>query len=186
METVKKTVPSSCLAPLFVLDKEMEPYPDPFRLQGHVVMKVNYSDYVDFCKTALDKVDYLATPTATLKSYILHKDTSSLYSAFVKDMAIAISKEIHYAEAQAKAGTRYIHFCYGVEEYTQDKIDSLFEQVGFQVGNILRQYMASKGFAIPNVISRYNVKQWQYAVVMYLYGSNGCNPWMLGGGVSWE
>ena len=104
-----KVVFNDNLAPLLLLDKDMEPVPEPFRMQGNVLLLVPFSEYISFIDFYLDKVNYLSTPTHLLKQYVNDKNLDKLYQSFLMDMAFAVAKELHYAEAHQKDATFIVH-----------------------------------------------------------------------------
>lgn len=176
MKTLKD-VGYGCLAPLLVLDKEMEPIPDPFRMQKNVAFIVSFSEYVKFIDYSLGRVDYLATPTRLLKSYRAKHDNDSLYAAYLRDIAFSVAKELHYAETYKKEAAMIVHEKYGAEEIPYTDIERMFKDTHALTENRLRSYMSSHNFPLPISFRDCNQSYWQYANVLLFFSIAPGNSW---------
>lgn len=164
------------LAPLYVLRKDLEETPDPFRLQGNkITFVVPFLEYQRFVKTNLRSADYLATPTKDLLMYIKTGDTVKLYASYLKDMAVAICKELHYAEAYNSDATHYMHKSDGDTYYDQEFMHKVTLQSNLQ--EQLRQYMSTHGFPLPKTFKSDNHPLWEYANTLYYFSYYGYNEW---------
>ena len=164
------------LAPLYILDKELEIEPDPFRLQGDKInFTVPFSAYKMFVSRCLRNADYLATPTKELLNYSRLDDNVKLYASYLKDMAIAICKELHYAEKYLKDGTHYKHKSNGSQLFDRKFIHEVYLITDLE--DSLRYYMASKDYPLPRDFREKNQELWEYANTLYYFSYNGCNQW---------
>lgn len=164
------------LAPLYILNKELEETPDPFRLQGDkITFIVPYNEYKRFVSRCLREVDYLATPTKDLLSYYKSGNEDELYSSYLRDMAVAICKELHYAESCGKDGTLYRHKSDG--EIVRDCEYLHKVTVESDKKTQLRAYMSEHGFPLPMYFREKNHKLWEYANTLYYSSYYGRGEW---------
>lgn len=164
------------LAPLYLLNKSLEQKPDPFRLQGDkITFIVPFIEYKRFVHNCLREVDYLATPTRQLLRYVREDNTMSLYSCYLKDMAIAICKELHYAEQFGKDATHYKHKSDGEIIYSRENIKELFQLSPCQ--SDLRAYMQAHEYPLPKDFRVANHDLWEYANALYYLAQVGAKEW---------
>lgn len=170
---ITSDVGSDSLAALLLLERDFEPTPEVFRCQPTVIFYVDFQEYINFCSSYLGKTDYLTTPSRELqklvREYRLGSESAknSLFSAFLKDMAFAVCKELHFAEALGKGATNIVHVTESRVLLTQGDIDKYFVNVAERVFPILLSRLANKGYALPSQISARNAHLFKYAVVMY-------------------
>ena len=174
-----KSVMSDNLAPILLLDKEMEETPEPFRMQKNVLLIVSFSEYLKFIDNYLDKVDYLSTPTSMLKQYIMHNDTTRLYSSFLADMAYAVAKELHYAEKYKKSATMLVHDVSDAKVNSLSDIENMYKDIRNFTENNLHQYMGAKDFALPKFFNKDNDILWHYANVLLFFSMAPGKPWIF-------
>ena len=164
------------LAPLFLLDKTFEEKPDPFRLQGDRVMFIiPFNEYKLFIAKYLGTVDYLATPTKTLKAYLNTQNDIELYRAYMKDVAVAIGKELYYSETYGKSATHYKHLSDGNQTYTKEDLFSIYKMIGNQTA--FRDYLSSHDFKLPNSFMDSNFDLWVYSNVLYFFSQSISIEW---------
>lgn len=164
------------LAPLYILNKNLELTPDPFRLQGDkITFIVPFREYRKFIQKCLRDVDYLYTPTRKLLEYDKTDNKSALYSSYLKDMAIAVCKELHYAEVAKKDATHYRHMSNGIVSLNQDYMHEVTLESNLQ--NQLRTYMSSHDFPLPRYFRTNNNSLWEYANTLYYLAYNGGGEW---------
>jgi hypothetical protein len=166
-------VSADAMTTLFLTDKTLEPIPEPIRMQPSVRLIVSFSEYIDFCRTWLqgkDK-DYLSTPTAAIRKFLEEDNEAELIKCFYKDMAIAIGKELHYAEKYKKPRTAFYHtidnptkwltvgeICTTVDQYTPVGISFLYP------------YLAARQFHLPATVQTENFFMWSYMIVLGWFG----------------
>lgn len=166
------------LAPVLLLDRYYESKPDPFRLQGNrVVFTIPFVEYKNFIKFCLRAVDYLATPTKTLRSLEVRNKDNLLYSCYMKDIACAIAKELFYAEKAKKAASYYRHCSDGVHVYNVEEVEKLYSTITTE--REFRDYLDSKGYTIPKNVSDINSILWKYANVLYSMSRTVVDEWEI-------
>ena len=164
------------LAPLYILNKNFESTPDPFRLQGDkITFVVPFREYRRFIQKCLREVDYLSTPTKVLLKYDKDNDTQSLYRSYLRDMAIAICKELHFAEKLDKDATHYRHSSNGTVSLGQDYMHTV--TLASDLQGQLRDYMKSFDFPLPKTFRINNNNLWEYANTLYYLSYSGCGEW---------
>jgi hypothetical protein len=169
-----KSVTSDALASLLLLEKELEPTPEPFRCQPNMQFAVDFEEYVTFCTNFLGRADLLYTPYQKLhqltREYRLGSDGAKreLWSAFLKDMAFAVLKELYWAESFGKGASSIIHT---VQDCTtmlsEQDINLYFAKVKEVILPRAVSHFTSKGYVYPPQISVKNVKHFKYAVTMF-------------------
>ena len=170
------TVSYTNLAPLFLLDRSFEEKPDPFRLQGDKVMFViPYNEYKLFIDKCLGEVDYLATPTKLLKEYLNTRDEIQLYRSYMREVAIAIGKELFYAEEANKSASHYQHRSDGSLTYTREDIYGIYKYIDTE--KVFRGYMESHDFKLPKYFKSENQDLWFYANVLYFFSNSVSVQW---------
>lgn len=174
-----KQVGNDNLAPILLLDKEMEEIPEPFRMQNNVLLIVSFNEYLAFIKNYLDKVDYLSTPTSMLKRYVDRNDIPELTKAFFRDMAYAVAKELHYAEAVKKEATFIIHEMDCTNVLSTSQVQSMFMGIKAYTETEIYTYMQAKDFGLPRFFQEKNLFLWQYANVLYYFSKALGNSWVL-------
>jgi hypothetical protein len=178
------TVPCDSLAVFLLLEYKLEPVPDVFRLQPNVTFILEFNSYVDFITYYLGSYDFLATPTVALldlvRKYRLENDGQArlaLFSAFLKDVACAVGKEVYFAESSGKAASNIIHRVDSKCEFDTTNIDTYFRSIGSFGSNLLNNRLCEKGYRIRGSISSVNAASWKYASVCYYLATNGQFFW---------
>jgi hypothetical protein len=172
-------VTSDVMATLFLTDKEMERNPEPIRMQQSVMLNVEFEEYIDFCKTYLNVKDYLSTPTVDIKRFLDIGDEESLLKCFYKDMAVAVGKEIHYAETYRKSATKFYHIVKDPSKiYTQEDICAIAYQFESVALSFLIPYLRSRDFGLPSKPSKSNIFMWNYMMLLGWYGMALSSKWM--------
>lgn len=170
---INKVVSYESLAVLLLLEKDFEPTPEVFRCQPKVKLTIPFDEYLNFVEYELGVVDFLATPSkelqALVREYRLGNEDSGkkLFSAFLKDMAFAVCKELYYAESLGKGATSIVHSVHAGTEMSEQDIETYFANVVNQVVPKLVKGLSCKDYAMPNQISAQNAIHFKYAVVMY-------------------
>jgi hypothetical protein len=172
-ETVMREVyvTSDVMATLFLTDRKMEIRPEPIRMQPSIQLVVGFSEYVDFCRVYLYQRDYLVTSTQEIKAYLDNEDMPALLRCFYKDMAVAVAKELFFAEGYRKGATQFRHTL-GTQAIRISKREILetYDQYSIVAGAFLKQYMGSKGFPFPPSVSSENKFMYAYAMLLGWHG----------------
>lgn len=167
----------TCLAPIFLLDKSLEQIPEPFRMQGnHVSFTVPFSEYKTFVKCNLRKKDYLASPTALLKKYESSNDTENMFRCYLRDMSVAVCKELHYSTSNGKEATIIKHSCDGSISLSLDEISKVYDR-GDTYDAELRNYMQDYGFDLPSSWTLHNHRLFTYAYFLWRKSTEDVRFW---------
>lgn len=167
-----KELSSDILATVLILDKRLEPQPEPFRGQPSVHFVVSFEEYIKFVRTELGLgYDWLYTPTSTLLKYVRELDQhnselarKSLFTAFLRDMAFAVMKEVCISESLGKRATKITHSTLlsqkvlGPEDYS-----TYFANVKNHVEPVLFGYLSRNGYTVRS-ISGPNMSHYEYAI----------------------
>ena len=119
-------VTDSQMAPVLILNKDLEVYPEPFRGQQDMTLLVSFGAYTKFIDNYLEITDYLATETVLLRSKLYTEDRTFMVKAFYKDVACAIAKELYYSR-QDGVVTRIAHYIEGCHVYAKNYVDVYVE-----------------------------------------------------------
>lgn len=158
---------ASCLSCLLDSRKELEPYPEPFRLQQHMTFRVTLSTYTDYILSLpgnsgvklLAQIDSLKA-LASLRS-------PRLYNFFLRDMAFALLKEISYAEEYDAHATIILPASdTGSVVSTSDMLSNYRQDID-QIGYQLRELLISYGYNIPRNISAINKDLFDLATIIF-------------------
>lgn len=164
-------VEADCLAAILVLDMELEPLPEPFRMQSDVALTVNFEEYVKFIGTLPDGTHILHSKSDRLKAAVVANDESALLKSFYVDMARAVGKELFYAERYGLGATVIRHGFYG--QYPNKDIPSYGASE-----EILRTILQERGFQLPTTISAQNARHWKYACKLLYDASKDPTRWV--------
>ena len=158
------------LAALMVLDRGLEPTPEPFRMQGDVWVHVDYSQYLAFIRSLPEESQLLYNPTVVLKEAMEHRNDTALLKAFYTDMACAVGKELFFAEAKHKPAT-HIRHSFGSCTATKHVV------VTETAVRALQSILYTHGFSV-SVPSAANLKDWSYACKLLQEALNGPTRWV--------
>lgn len=161
------------LASIIFLDQSFETYPEPYRGHSESEIQVSFDVYKNFIDQYLSVNNYLSTPTLTLKYYLTWDKQESLCRCFYKDMAIAVAKEIWYAEAAGDI-TRITHIVDGADDFNSDYVKGMCD---IYLPNIVRArkdlmaYMKNSLYPLSvNKTIRFN-EELNYASLLYAMAS---------------
>lgn len=99
---------STDLLCLMSLDKTLEPYPEPFRMQPLLCVKVSPDIYREFILKLPEGADVLITGQIEQIRHYAIIGSPLLYNCFLREMAFVIAKEVYYAEKYQKECTRIV------------------------------------------------------------------------------
>ena len=89
---MRMDVEADCLAALMVMDRELEPVPEPFRMQPDVELIVNFEEYLKFAQSLPSDSTLLYFPTERLRQSVAARNEEALVKSFYIDMAMAVCK----------------------------------------------------------------------------------------------
>lgn len=161
------------MAPILVLNKSLEVYPEPFRGQRDIVLLVSFGAYKKFINNYLEITDYLSTETVLLRSKLFTDDHQFLVKAFYKDVACAIAKELYYSKQDGLA-TRIVHKIDGCHVYAKNYVDvytEAFRPNLQRAKNDLVSLAKKAGYYYSPVALVNNAWLWNYASLLFAMSS---------------
>lgn len=164
-------IEADSLAALMVLNRELEPIPEPFRMQPDVEVVVNFEEYLKFVQSLPSNAQLLYFPIDKLHQSIESHNEQSLIKSFYIDVALAVCKELFFAEYYGKGATVIRHEFYGCQE---SKGISVMPDIPL----LLMHILSEKGFPLPNVISPTNSRHWSYACKLVQDASKEPTRWV--------
>lgn len=166
-------VDADCFAALMVLDRTLEPTPEPFRRQPDVTLSVNFEEYKKFISTLPADSNFLYFPTSQLQTAIAANSTAALIKSFYVDTALAVCKELFFAEAPMRpCGATVIRHSFSDCEVTKSVT------VTDQTIQVLKLLLSKKGFSLPSNISPVNQVHWHYACKLLQDAMDGPTKWV--------
>lgn len=160
-------VEASHLASVLVLDKQLEPVPDPFRLQPDMLFVVSFDTYLRFIALTPERYNVLNSPIHTLHAVLdrfekhhNRQDGLLLLKSFYIDMAYAVCKELHYAEERDVDAT-YIRHAFNGPCIPKRVV------ITEQTASALSYAVSQRGFPLPSSLRTGNVGHWNYACKLY-------------------
>lgn len=170
---VTVTVDAEHLAPIVVLNKNLETIPDVFRLQEQVLFIVTLSEYTKFVKS-LSNTNMLVLPSNTLTKIIQNTEKGVTDKATIKDllqlnMSFALGKELHFSQIYGRGMSNYAVYMEDAKPVTRDDIEFLYDIIEDDKKLIFQEIMDSRGYPInPNdFMSKQQEFYFKYAVVCY-------------------
>lgn len=168
---MRQDVEADCLAALMVLDRNLEPVPEPFRMQPDVELVVNFEEYLKFVQSLPGDCTFLYFPTDKLQKSIETRAEQSLLKAFYIDMALAVCKELFFAEYGGKGATIIRHEFYDCQSFKHIDVHP-------DTALLLTHILQSKNFVMPTTIRADNVKHWEYACRLLQDATAGPTRWV--------
>ena len=164
---------------ILCLDRKLEPVPEPFRLQGSVLLRVLYREYADFIQSLpTDMESIRISGDLSVTREFARIRSPLLYNCFLRDMAFAIAKELHYAEQYQRAGTTILPTSYMADTVSYTKICMVTSQCS-DVARQLSMVAESYDFPLPIRVSEQNIALYRLAVyLLYISKTPGiqeCN-----------
>jgi len=143
---VSNISPSEMSCVLF-MSKDLEPFPEPFRLQRDVTFLVCYHKYQSFLVSLRPEVDeYLCRPVRDLQRMLANKD-ARLFNYFLEDFSYALMREIHFSQTYGLAPSYILPTSLCDRKMSVDEIIANYAYVGAEEGELLK-YMKEKGYAV--------------------------------------
>lgn len=168
---MKQDVGAECLAALMVLDRSLEPIPEPFRMQPDIEFIVCFDEYVRFLRTLPTGTPLLYFPTDKLQRFVETRDEQSLTKAFYIDTALAVCKELFFAEQYGKGAAVIRHGFYGCHDTKSIVVE---DNTVLALCHILKE----KGFPLSSDISSANARHWRYACKLVQDASKAPTRWV--------
>ena len=165
-----RIVDSNYLASVLVLQYDLEPkeYPEPFRMQPSVELVLPFSEYIKFVRSLPRKTEWLYYKTDALQS----AGDASLLRAFYYDVALAVGKELYFAEYYHRPAT-VIRHCFDLSCNQQKQVVvTQSAQKTFWLNMMTKQYSFDH-----NVMSE-NSQHLAYALKLIQDAQNGPTMWV--------
>lgn len=158
---------------LMNMNPDLEPVPEPFRMQSSVVLRVTLTAYVDFIRMIPADVDSIRlTGDVNVTKHLARVNSPILYNCFLRDMSFAIAKELHFAEKYKRKATAMLPTSHTCSTMLNSTIDSIYEHECDTARTTLNEIIASYGFEIPNSISSVNEPSYRLAVYLLQQSAN--------------
>ena len=164
---------------LMNLNPTLEPVPEPFRLQPSVALRVTFQAYIDFvnCLPTDEESIRLAGDLLATKDFA-RIQSPLLYNCFLRDMAFALAKELHFAEKYKGTCTLILPSSDTARTLSNKVLNANFLQHCSAQEQYLRNIANSYGFEVPQYISPQNVAAYRIAVyLLYLSGKPGVSEY---------
>lgn len=159
------------LAALVVMDRNLELIPEPFRMQPDVEVIVDFGEYLKFVQSLPTGHPFLYFKVEEIQQAIEVHNELALLKSFYTDMALAVCKELSFAENNGTGATVIRHNFYDVKEQKNIKFTD-------ETGNVLRLISEERGFPIPPRISSVNIPHWAYACKLLQDVRNSPTKWV--------
>lgn len=181
---VEVYVEPSSLSSILVLDKELEPKPDMFRLQPNVVFKISFVNYLTYIRNLKITDNILMTKMETLKELISLYDRGEkprngidIQAAFIYNIAFAVGKELHFAQKYGRGASNIFHTLSSGDILTKADVEEYYGMVDNDDIIYYLQTLKSRGFPIERPIPENILFNWKYAVICYSFAIRGNSNW---------
>lgn len=156
------------LLSLVNLNPELEPVPEPFRLQSSVLFRVTFQDYSEFIKSLpcdVSSIQLAGNLQATQQFARL--DSPLLYNCFLRDLAFSIGKELSFAEKYKSVGTFILPTSQTAVTLDGTRLASMFNESCQQSQAEFCEIISSYGFRLTTAISQKNCTAYRLASCLY-------------------
>jgi hypothetical protein len=162
---------ADCLAALMVLDTEIGMEPEPFRMQPNLQISIDFEEYLKFVRALPPHRHILNSETYRIQEALAIQNERILLKSFYADMALAVCKELFFAEGARKEATEIRHtFC--------DLAPSKSITVDAGTPILLTSICEIKKYYIALPISVGNRSHWEYACKLLQDVTDGPTRWI--------
>lgn len=168
---MRQDVEADRLAALMVLDINLEPMPEPFRMQPGVHLVVNFEEYIKFVQGLPTGRSLLYFPVDKLQKLIEAHAEQSMLKAFYIDMSLAVCKELFFAEYNGRGATVIRHEFYNCHMAKHIPVQP-------DIPSLLTRILQGRGFVLPHEISARNATHWKYACKLLQDASKAPTRWV--------
>lgn len=159
------------MAALMVLDRSLEPKPEPFRMQPDVEIVIDFGEYLKFVQSLPTGHSFLYFTVDELHQAVEAHNELAPIKSFYTDTALAVCKELFFAESYAAGATAIRHgFC--------DVVDQKGVKYDTETADALKLICDKRGFTLPDRISAPNMKHWAYACTLLQDVRKGPTKWV--------
>lgn len=167
------TVDSEHLAPLLLCDADLEPVPEPIRMQPDLHLRIPFEEYIAFCKDWVAECNFLYYPTQDMIRFLREEDLPSLRKAFFFDVALAVSKELWYAYYREARPTNISHYYNGCVE--QRSPSSFIMNTDSY--HMLCSAMEDRKYRMPTSLPHQLLDSCKYACYLFQSAITGDTEW---------
>lgn len=158
---------ATCLSCLLDTRRELEPIPEPFRLQQGVTFRVTLSAYTEYILSLPDGAKTrLMTRLDTLKG-LASTRSPKLYNHFLRDISVAILKEISYAEEYHSVASVILPASTGDNVVAVSYLLDMYSGVNDNIEHGVREMLESFQYGLPKTISSDNRNLFNLAIILY-------------------
>lgn len=157
------------LASILLIRKDLEEYPEPYRSNGDIEIRVSFEAYQRFIDKYLAVGDFLATQTNTLLYYLRNDRLDLLCRCFYLDMALAVVKEVWYTDITANP-TKLTHIVADSYRFNEDYVTGMcdiFTKDLSRAQNQLVARMRKLQYAVPPTKVNKFSGEFKYAALLY-------------------
>lgn len=157
---------ASCLSCLLDSRRELEPVPEPFRMQQDMVFRVTLTTYTEYVLSKDSNSARLMSQVGLLKR-LASTGSPRLYNYFLRDMAFALLKEISYAEEYSMAATAILPASRNSNVVKASYVLGLYAGSLYDIEMALREHLATLNYTLPRRISAVNSNLFTLALIFY-------------------
>ena len=161
-------VSANSFAALVACDIRLEPEPLLFRCQPNVEFVLRFQDYLAFRRTTKDADKFLLSYYQSKqpnKIVTPMTDDETMQRSFLMDVAVALGKEVYYAESQNAEGTRIVHKIPKVASLSLKDIDEQLTSFSLADVEYYISFMIRQGYTFKSLTPEHNQKLWNYALL---------------------
>lgn len=156
------------LSCLLNLNRQLEQFPEPFRLQPNVAVQITVDAYNDYLVSLGKESESTILLSGMQRNSNVENSSDSLYRAYLTDIAGAILKEVSFAEEYTDDATRI----FPIEQNPETILspDIVEHYVGLNLTSYemqARRILYSAGFTIPKRVSVKNKPLFDLGIVLY-------------------
>ena len=156
------------LSCLLNLNRQLEQFPEPFRLQPSVAVQITVDAYNDYLVSLGKDSNSTILLSGMQKNSNIENSSDSLYRAYLTDIAGAILKEVSFAEEYTDDATRILPIEPNPEQILSPDLVSRYVSLNLTQYELrARNVLYSAGFAIPKKVSAKNKPLFDLGIVLY-------------------
>lgn len=154
----------SCLMDVNIVS---ERFPEPFRLQPNVQYCVTYEEYINYVMSLRADSTVKLTQRITTLVDMAQAEQMELYNCFLECMAVAIMKELHFAETYNCAGSVIIPVADTNPSLCSDLLSLHWKGASEQAPVFVQFCRKFCGYYIPTKFNPKNEHLFRLAMVLF-------------------
>lgn len=159
-----------------------ESIPEPYRMQPSVNFVIPFETYIAFLQKYLGETDVFLFKTEDIKECLNNIEIyrHRLFRMFQKDVAIAMLKEVYFAESYGKCASNITHLVRDAKlevsrKDLQGVADNITKLEQYSILKILKQ----RGYDLHLPVSERNIDLYNYAMTLWYMSSIKAPYWTL-------